>query len=100
MRDFSAVAVRRMFVGWKVADSRRTVDVFSDTSESKPPMTPASATGVSASAMTSISVVSGCSTPSNMTSFSPFRARRTTILPPRSLAKSNGCSGCPSSSIT
>ncbi len=40
------------------------------------------------------------SVPSSVSSFSPARARRTTMRPPASESKSNACSGLPSASIT
>jgi hypothetical protein len=40
------------------------------------------------------------STPSSVRSLSPLCARRTTILPPPSVSKSNACNGLPSASIT
>ena len=69
-------------------------------SVSSPPMIPASAIARSASAITRSSGTSSRSTPSRVRSRSPGAARRTTISPPASVAKSNAWSGFPSASIT
>src|SRR3972149_5046132 len=71
VRTFSAPAVRRTLGPWKFADSSSTVVVLPSISLSRPPITPASATGTSASAMTSISSASFCSLPSTRSSASP-----------------------------
>ncbi len=55
--------------------------------------------GRSASQISRSSSVNVRSTPSSVTSFSPARARRTTMPGPFRSARSNGCSGCPTSSI-
>ena len=68
--------------GSKLAASRSTVVVPSPISVSSPPMIPASAIARSASAITRSSATSSRSTPSSVVSFSPGRARRTTIRPP------------------
>ena len=65
-----------------------------------PPMTPASAIGRSASAMTSVFSSSVYSNPSKPRNFSPFLARRTMILFPRILSRSKACSGWPHSKST
>jgi hypothetical protein len=74
--------------------------VASVTADSWPPMTPASATGRSASAITSISGVSDRVSPSRQRRRSPGRARRTTIRRPAIRDRSKACSGCPYSSAT
>ena len=68
-------------------------------------MTPARATGFSASAMTRCSGESVRSTPSSVTSVSPARARRTTIAgrpsaPFASVSRSKAWSGWPMSQRT
>ena len=65
----------------KLADSNTITEVSSVISLLKPPMTPAMPTGLSASAITSMSGVSGRSLPSRVCMTSPSRALRTTILP-------------------
>ena len=77
-----AMAVFRTEVPLKFADSKMMVFVSSTISEFSPPMTPARATGFSASAMTSMLGVSLRLAPSRVMSLSPASARRTTILPP------------------
>src|SRR5262245_45851105 len=63
-------------------------------------MTPASATGRLASAITSIAGSSPRSTPSSVCSRSPSAAWRTRISRPRIVARSKKCTGWPSSSRT
>ena len=97
--------VRLMLPLAKAALSSRTSTVSSVISESRPPMTPASATGVvPSSVMSRFSVVSLRSWPSRVVSISPSRAERTTMwrLPSRSvsLPKSKAWSGWPVRNIT
>lgn len=54
----SARAVARTDIEEKVADSMRTLVVALEISVSRPPITPATATGLAASAMTHIPLVS------------------------------------------
>ena len=63
-------------------------------------MTPATATGISASRIISMSVVTARFSPSRVTSDSPGRARPTTMVASVSRSRSKACSGCPSSSMT
>src|SRR5256885_5937595 len=93
-------AVRRMPGGSKTALSSRIRVVRSDTSLVAPPITPASATGRSASAMTRSSALSLRSLPSRVVIGSPSPARRTTMREPFSFSRSKAWSGCPSSSRT
>ena len=86
---------RRMPSGSKFAASRRSSVVSSETSLSSPPMIAAKATARSASAITRSSGSSCRCVPSSVRSSSPGRARRTTIRPPESFARSNACSGLP-----
>ena len=92
--------VRKIPVGSKFAASSSTSVVPSEISVSSPPMIPASATERSASAIIRSSGSSFRSTPSSVRIVSPGCARRTTIRPPASFARSNACSGFPSASIT
>ncbi len=82
------------------ATSINTLVVLSLISVSKPPITPAMATGRFSSAMTHISGESSYTFWSMAVIFSPAAARRTTILRPCSLSKSNACSGWPHSIST
>ena len=92
--------VARTWRGSKRAHSSRMSTESPVTSESRPPITPATATGRFASRIMSISGVSGRFSPSSVTSDSPGRARPTVIVPPASPARSKAWSGCPSSSMT
>ena len=96
----SAREVRRICVFSNCALSSRTLTVRSEISVSSPPMMPATATGRSASAMTSIAGLSLHCVPSIETIVSPSAARRTTMRPPRSLSKSKAWSGWPHSNMT
>ena len=82
------------------AASNKTSSVPFLISLSSPPITPASATGLSLSHITRFSRFSSNSFPSSVVIFSPFSARRTTISLPSSVLKSNACIGCPISSST
>ena len=82
-----------MLSGSNCADSISTFTVRSPTSVFRPPITPAIATGFSASAITSIESSSSHAVWSMLTSRSPPRARRTTMRPPASLSWSKQCSG-------
>jgi hypothetical protein len=66
----------------------------------RPPMIPAIATGLSASQMRRSCDVKARSTSSRVFIVSPFEARRTSMLRPASLSRSNACSGWPHSSMT
>ena len=97
--------VREMWPESKRALSSSTSTVPSSISESSPPMTPASATGVSpSSVMRPMSAVQTRSWPSSVVMRSPSRAARTTMwrLPSRSesLPKSKACSGWPVRNMT
>ena len=85
----------RMVTGSHHADSIRTLRVFCVIMVSNPPITPARATGLRASATTRSSGVSLRSTPSSVFSVSPSCARRTIIFPPSSRSRSNACVGLP-----
>jgi hypothetical protein len=89
-----------MFGPTHVAASISTRVVSPETSEMSPPITPAIPLGPSASHTRAISSVKVRSTPSRVVIFSPARARRTMICRPRTLSRSNACSGCPVASIT
>jgi hypothetical protein len=91
--------VRWMPSRWKVAASRRTSVVLGEISASSPPITPATPTGRSASQINRSSSVNVRSTSSSVVMRSPSAARRTTMPGPLSSGRSNGCSGCPISSI-
>ena len=98
-------AVFRTAPGLKCALSRRMRVVFSEIAVARPPMTPARATGFTASAITRCCGVSVRSTPSSVTSISPAFARRTTIVgrpsaPFASVSRSKAWSGCPMSQRT
>ena len=80
---------------WKLAPSSRMSVVASVISLSCPPMMPAMTEARSASAMTSMSVVSVRCSPSRVTMVSPGAARRTMIRRPRMVWRSKACSGWP-----
>jgi hypothetical protein len=92
--------LQRIVPGSKFAASSSTEVVVSVTSVSSPPMIPAKAIAPSASAMTRSAGSSLRRLPSRLSNSSPARARRTMILPPRSVSKSKACSGFPSASMT
>ena len=89
-----------MFGPTQVAASISTRVVLSDTSEIWPPMIPAIPLGPSPSQTSAASELKVRSTSSSVTIVSPSRARRTSIRPPRTLSRSNACSGCEQVSIT
>ena len=89
-----------MLAGSKSADSSMTVVVPGAISESAPPITPATAFGLSVSQMTSMDGSSVRSTPSRVFIFSPSFAQRTTIVRSLSLVWSKACIGAPSSMRT
>jgi hypothetical protein len=89
-----------MFGPTHVAASIRTLVVLSETSEIRPPMTPAMPLGPSASQTSAISSLKLRSTPSSVVIVSPSRARRTRMRLPRTSSRSNACSGCAVVSIT
>ena len=99
-------AVRRTARASKVRRSRGgRASSFGEMAVARPPMTPARATGFSASAITRCCVVSVRRTPSSVTSVSPALARRTTIvgrpsLPFASVSRSKAWSGWPMSQST
>ena len=93
-------AAARTTSGANWADSRSTSVVAAPISVSAPPMTPARATGRSASAITPIVSSSVYCLWLIAVKASPAAARRTTIFPPRIFARSNACSGWPHSNIT
>ena len=78
-----------------LADSKMIVFVSSLTPLFSPPITPATATGRSASAITSIFSVSMFFFPSRVTISSPLFAFLTTIVAPLRSLRSNACIGCP-----
>ena len=82
MRRPSFLAVVRTDGPLKQADSKTIMLVSSMMPLYSPPMTPATAEGFFASAMTSISGERTRSTPSRVMIVSPGLALRTTILPP------------------
>ena len=84
LKSVNCRAVLRTLTASKAALSSRTLVVAAVTSVSSPPMTPASATGPTASAMTRCAGFSERVTLSSVTSVSPSRARRTVIagVPP------------------
>ena len=82
------------------ADSKTTVFVLSSISEFCPPITPATATGFSLSAITSIELSNFLSCSSNVVITSPSFALLTIMCFPDIEFISNACIGCPSSSIT
>ena len=69
--------VRLIDSGSKQADSSKMFTVFSETSVSSPPITPAKATGPLGSQIIRVEVVNGRSVPSNVVRRSPSSARRT-----------------------
>ncbi len=77
-----AMAVLRMLVPLKLADSKTTVEVSPLISLLAPPITPARAMGFSASAITSIPPRSSWVFPSSVATSSPSPAVRTTMRPP------------------
>ena len=84
MRIPNALAVRRTQVPLKQADSNTMVVVSSIIPLYSPPITPATATGFSVSAITSIFSVSSRVSPSRVVMVSPALALRTfTVLPTR-----------------
>ena len=92
----------RTVTGLNVAVSMRMFFVSLVTAVSAPPLTPASATGLTASAITrssDVNLIDVAPSPSGKNS-SPSLARRTIIFPPSSLSKSKTCVGCPSSKST
>ena len=89
-----------MFGPTQVAASISTRVVPSETSEIWPPITPPMPDGPSASQTTAMLESSVRSTSSSVVIRSPSAARRTTIRPPRTLSRSNACSGWPVASIT
>jgi hypothetical protein len=91
----SARRVSRTWRGVKYATSRKRSVVDAVTSLSSPPITPATATARSASAITVMRGSSVRDTPSSVTSTSPGCARRTTTVCPASRLRSKACIGCP-----
>ena len=84
----------------KFAHSITIVFVLSSISELRPPITPATATGFSASLIMSILSSRVLSVPSRVTNFSPSLAVSTIILCPARLSMSKAWIGWPYSSIT
>ena len=93
-------AAFRMTLGRNQAASSSTLRVSAVISVACPPITPASATGLSASQIARCPPVRSRSSPSRVTSFSPLRARRTMMAAPASLSRSKACVGWPISSRT
>ena len=89
----SAVAVRRTEGPLKFALSKSTMAVSPMISLFSPPITPATATGLSVSQMHSMLGVSLRSVPSSVRMLSPSRAQRTCISLLPTHAKSNACIG-------
>ena len=89
-----------MFGPTQVAASIRTRVVESETSEISPPMMPAIPLDPSASQTSAMSELNVRSTPSSVVIVSPSPALRTMMLRPRTLSRSNACSGWAVVSIT
>ena len=89
-----------MLVGTHVAASISTRVVESETSDTWPPMIPATPEGPSASHTTAISAVNSRWTPSSVVMVSPAWARRTMIFLPRTSSRSKAWRGWPQVSIT
>ena len=85
--------VLRMDLPLKTAASRTTRLDFSEISVACPPITPARATGLSATVMTRSVSASSRSSPSKVTNFSPAHASRTRISVPSKVSKSKACIG-------
>ena len=100
VRSASRSEVLSTPIGSKFAASSSTSVVSSATSDSRPPMIAASATAFSPSVISRSRGRSRRSMPSSVRSVSPSCARRTTIRPPASFARSNACSGLPHTCIT
>ena len=79
LRKLNCFAVRRIETGSNKADSSATVVVVSVISESRPPITPANATGSFPFVITRLSDVKLRVSPSNVTIVSASFAWRTTI---------------------
>ena len=94
------LAVKRTLPLLNVAASNTTVFVSSVIPEFAPPITPATATGFSSSAITRLSVFKVLSISSNVVIFSFSFALLTIICFPATFSMSNACIGCPSSNIT
>ena len=84
----------------KQADSNTTVVVSSMMPLYSPPITPATATGFSASAMTNISSESSLTSPSRVVIVSPALAFLMLIDASLTYLRSKACIGLPYSSIT
>ena len=89
-----------MLTPFQVATSSSTLVVVSLTSETRPPMIPATPVGPLRSQTRTVSVSNRRSFPSSVVIVSPSRAARTMISPPGTLSRSNACSGWLVSSIT
>ena len=89
-----------MLTPFQVATSSSTLVVESLTSETRPPMIPATPVGPSRSQTSTASESKRRSTPSSVVIVSPSRAVRTMISPPGTLSRSKACSGCAVISIT
>ena len=85
--------VLRIDLPLKTAASRTTRVDFSEISVASPPMTPARATGLSATVITRSLVSNSRSSPSKVTNFSPARASRTRMSFPSKVSKSKACMG-------
>ncbi|EKD85039.1 MAG: hypothetical protein ACD_38C00103G0001 [uncultured bacterium] len=85
--------------GSNIAASKRIVFVFALTSESFPPITPASPKVFSGSAINRSVSSKIRSFPSSVVIFSPFSAHLTTMVLSLTLDASNACIGWPYSSI-
>ena len=91
--------LREMLNGSKCAASKAILVVILETSEVNPPMVPAKASGVFASAINKLSGSNLRSTLSNVVNLVNFPAL-TTRNPPMMYWASKACKGWPSSSIT
>ncbi len=100
LRRPSFACVRMMFEPTHVAASIATRVVVSDTSDTSPPITPAIEVGPSASEISAMLESSVRSVPSSVRILWPSSARCTFSTPPRTLSRSNACSGWPITSIT
>ena len=94
-RRLRRLLVLRTDLPSKTAASRTTFLELLSISVEAPPITPARATGLSATVITISSAVNSRSSPSRVTNFSPSRASRATIRESSNLSKSKACIGCP-----
>ena len=89
-----------MLTPFQVATSSSTPVVVSETSETWPPMIPATPEGPFRSQTRTMSSSKVRSTPSRVVNFSPCFAVLTISSPSGTLSRSKACSGCAVISIT